>query len=85
VIPKIPKRINVKRDILLSYGQNAEFRVERWFLPLDAKPESVTRIAFVWQHGDEPEQVALLAPKAAGDVVDALVEYIAAEEEWTAE
>lgn len=68
---------NVHRTVLLSYPAvmgGIEFRVEKWWLPLDCEEESVTRFALVWSvPEDENEQVVLLGPKRAKEVAEILL------------
>ena len=68
----------IRTPVLEFHGVGAGFTVERWMMPVDAKEECITRLALIWDDGEEHQQVVLLGPTAALELAATLTEYATA-------
>lgn len=65
----------VERKVLLQFRDEEHgvtFRVERWFIVMDHKIESVVRPCLVWEDENGTERVVLLGRAELKDVMTAL-------------
>ena len=66
----------MNRTPLLTFaGVGAGFSVESWFLPIDGPVECVTRVALIFDDGDDNAKVALLGPGAVRQLIDVLTDF----------
>lgn len=65
----------VERKVLLQFRDERHgvtFRVERWFVVLDHKMESIVRPCLVWEDDDGTERVVVMSSKELRAVMQSL-------------